>query len=389
MVMRWRWTFDLPDGPPYDPHMTFYMTFYMTPHTAYPRNRLMTFAKGRLVGLMGSQVRCGQALVGKIKLFPLLCFISLLLFLITPAQADVWGYIDSRGVAHFASERLDDRYELFFKGGECFDTAKVAPVAIDTPRPAAAAAAAPAIAAVPPRLLAFFDASPNYKTVKPHLHEAAKTHKIDYELLQALIATESGFDAAAVSPKGAIGLMQVMPDTARRFGVETDKKMAIEQKLADPKINVKTGSRYLRLLLNMFPGRLDLALASYNAGEGAVQRAGNQIPNYKETQNYVKTVMGLYFGLKPPVVQAQPAAVEPRFPTRIRMEMLGGAARRGNMLLPTAPAAAESGDLNSGQGSGLNNGLNSGSNSGLSKSQSPGQPPDQHASQPDTKQATD
>ena len=373
-------------------YMTLYMTSYMTPHTAYPRNRLMTFAKGRLVGLMDSQVRRGQALVGQIKIFPLLCFISLLLFLITPAQADVWGYIDSRGVAHFAGERLDDRYELFFKGGESFDTAKVAPVAIDTPRPAAAA---PAIAAVPPRLLAFFDASPNYKTVKPHLHEAAKTHKIDYELLQALIATESGFDAAAVSPKGAIGLMQVMPDTARRFGVETDKKMAIEQKLADPKINVKTGSRYLRLLLNMFPGRLDLALASYNAGEGAVQRAGNQIPNYKETQNYVKTVMGLYFGLKPPMVQAPSLAAEPQFPTRIRMEMLGGAARRGNMLLPLAPAATEGagpGSGNSGQTGGQYSSQSGSQHSSIAPGQSAGnqrQPLGQNASQPETKQATD
>ena len=268
-----------------------------------------------------------------IGLWPSCIIGSLLLLSHQMAQAEVWGYIDARGVAHFASERVDDRYELFFKGGESFDTSKVTPLAPDAPRPAAA----PAIPAVPPRLLAFFDASPTYKTVKPHLHEAAKTHKIDYELLQALIATESGFDAAAVSPKGAIGLMQIMPDTARRFGVDTDRKMVIEKKLVDPKINVRTGSRYLRLLLNMFPGRLDLALASYNAGEGAVQRAGNQIPNYKETQNYVKTVMGLYFGLKPPVAQAAPA--EPRFPTRIRMEMLGGAARRGNMLAPLLPTS--------------------------------------------------
>ena len=258
------------------------------------------------------------------------CSMACLLFLTQQAaHADVWGYMDERGVAHFAAEKVDDRYEIFFKGGESFDTSKVARSAPDTVRPAVV----PIVPIVPPRLLAFFDASPNYKTVKPHLHEAAKTHKIDYELLQALIATESGFDPGAVSPKGAIGLMQIMPDTARRFGVDTDKKMAIERKLADPKINVKTGSRYLRLLLDMFPGRLDLALASYNAGEGAVQKAGNQIPNYKETQNYVKTVMGLYTGLKPPVV----AQAEQRYPTRIRMEMLGGAARRGNMLAPLSP----------------------------------------------------
>ena len=277
------------------------------------------------------------------------CIISCLLLLMQhTARADVWGYIDERGVAHFASEKLDDRYELFFKGGESFDTSKVARSVPDIVRPVVVPIA-PIVPIVPPRLLAFFDMSPSYKIVKQHLHEAAKTHKIDYELLQALIATESGFDAAAVSPKGAIGLMQIMPDTARRFGVDSDKKTGIEKKLTDPKTNVKTGSRYLRLLLDMFPGRLDLALASYNAGEGAVQKAGNQIPNYKETQNYVKTVMMLYTGLKPPAAPAA-SAVQPeqRYPTRIRMEMLGGAARRGNMLAPIASASSEAADQNTG-----------------------------------------
>ena len=194
-----------------------------------------------------------------------------------------------------------------------------------------------AVPSVPARLQTFFDVSPNYKAIRHHLKDAAKTFKVDYELLQALIAAESGFDVAAVSPKGAIGLMQLMPDTARRYGVDGDKKMAIEKKLIDPKINVKAGTRYLSDLIKMFPGRLDLALASYNAGEGAVQRAGNKIPNYKETQNYVKTVMQLYNGLKPPA-----AVVAERFPTRIRMEMLGGAARRGNMLAPMSPTAGQS-----------------------------------------------
>jgi Transglycosylase SLT domain len=253
----------------------------------------------------------------------------LLLFLYQTAHADVWGYIDERGVAHFANDKLDDRYEVFYKGGESFDTTRVPPGVSDTPRPVS-------VPTVPAKLLAYFDVSPSYKVVKHHLREWSNTYKIDYELLQALIATESGFDSGAVSPKGAIGLMQIMPDTARRYGVDTDKKLSIERKLFDPKVNVKTGARYLRDLINMFPGRLDLALASYNAGEGAVQRAGNNIPNYKETQNYVKTVMQLYTGLKPP---AAVLAEQQRFPTRIRMEMLGGAARRGNMLAPAAPSA--------------------------------------------------
>ena len=268
-----------------------------------------------------------QFVISQIKHWTAYLLGSLLLFSQQIAFADVWGYIDEKGVAHFAAEKLDDRYEIFYRGGESFDTSKTPKtVAVDTPRPVS-------VPTVPAKLLAFFDVSPSYKVVKHHLREASNLHKVDYELLQALIATESGFDANAVSPKGAMGLMQLMPDTARRFGVDGDRKISLEKKLFDPKINVKTGTRYLRLLIDMFPGRLDLALASYNAGEGAVQKAGNQIPNFKETQNYVKTVMQLYTGLKPPA-----AVIEQRYPTRVRMEMLGGAARRGNMLAPIPSA---------------------------------------------------
>ncbi len=251
------------------------------------------------------------------------------------AHADVWGYIDERGVAHFSDQKLDDRYELFYKGGESFDTTKTPPGKPDepTPRPVA-------VPTVPAKLLAFFDISPNYKAIKHHIKDASNTYKVDYELLQALIAAESGFDVGAVSPKGAIGLMQLMPDTARRYGVEGDKKMSLERKLNDPKINVRAGTRYLRDLIAMFPGKLDLALASYNAGEGAVIRAGNKIPNYKETQNYVKTVMQLYAGLKPPMA----VTIErEKFPTRVRMEMLGGAAGRRNMLAPFGPSGEPAG----------------------------------------------
>jgi soluble lytic murein transglycosylase-like protein len=142
--------------------------------------------------------------------------------------------------------------------------------------------------------------------VQHHLREASNAQGIDYELLQALIATESGFDADAVSPKGAVGLMQIMPATALRYGVTADKKTPVEKKLTDPKTNIKTGTRYLRYLLDLYPGRLELALAAYNAGEGAVQRAGNRIPDYRETQDYVKTVMQLYAMLRPPSCAAGP-----------------------------------------------------------------------------------
>ena len=237
------------------------------------------------------------------------------------AHADVWGYIDERGMAHFAAERLDGRYELFFRGDESPGAA-----GSGTPRPVAVPTAAP-------KLIAYFEVSPSYKQVKHHLREASRTHGIDYELLKALIATESGFNAGAVSPKGAIGLMQVMPATAERYGVAGDAKTPVVKKLADPRTNIGAGSRYLNHLINLFPGRLDLALAAYNAGEGAVQRAGNRIPNYPETQNYVKTVMQLYGMLKPPAM-GQAAG---RGAGRIRVEIpVGGAVGRGN--LPAGPA---------------------------------------------------
>ncbi len=260
---------------------------------------------------------------------------SLLTMLAVPAWADVWGFVDAKGVAHFASERVDDRYELFFRNAETFDTSLDAP----TPEPVRPTPPAPT---TPAKLLAFFELSPTFKLVRQHLYDASRDHNIDFELLQALIVTESGFDPTAVSPKGAIGLMQIMPGTARRYGVESDKKMALEKKLTDPRINIKTGTRYLRDLFNMFPGRIDLALAAYNAGEGAVQRAGNQIPNYKETQNYVKTVMQIYSGLKPP---APPP--ELRHPlSRVRPAITGGALNRGNMpgnpAMPAMPGKPKS-----------------------------------------------
>lgn len=263
---------------------------------------------------------------------------GMLLILQQPAFADVWGYIDDKGVAHFAAERTDARYELFFKGGESFDTNQG--LGGKTAGPVSRTQAT-----ANSKIQAYFDVSPNFKQVKHHMREASKTHSVDFELLQALIVAESGFDAHAVSPKGAVGLMQLMPATAQRFGVRGDKVKSVEQKLTDPKTNISAGTRYLRALMQMFPGKLELAIAAYNAGEGAVQRAGNQIPNYKETQNYVKTVMQTYRALKPPsgIEELRNGAA----PSRVRMEMNGadglpngGAVGRGNMVGPLHIAPA-------------------------------------------------
>lgn len=111
------------------------------------------------------------------------------------------------------------------------------------------------------------------------------------ELLHAVVRAESAYNPRAVSSKGAVGLMQLMPGTAERFGV-TDRE--------DPQQNLSGGARYLRELLGMFDNDLTLALAAYNAGENAVIRYGNKIPPYPETQNYVRKVQRFYQEGGPP-----------------------------------------------------------------------------------------
>lgn len=120
-----------------------------------------------------------------------------------------------------------------------------------------------------------------YKLVQ----QIAQENLLEPELLHAVIQTESAYNPNATSPKGAVGLMQLMPATARRYGV-ADR--------TDVFSNLHGGARYLRYLLNLFNGDKELALAGYNAGENAVIRYGYQVPPYKETQYYVKRVMALY-----------------------------------------------------------------------------------------------
>ena len=255
-----------------------------------------------------------------------------------PAKADIWGFVDADRTPHFAASKLDDRYELFLRNSEFVESFRQTSVAssgqaVDTVK----AAAKPAGPPVPAKMLAFFEQSKNYKAVSPLLHEASKTHGIDYSLLKALIVTESGFNPNAVSPKGAVGLMQLIPPTAQRYGVTAAKGGTIEEKLTDPKTNIKAGARYLADLMRKFPGRLELVLAAYNAGEGAVQRAGNKIPNYPETQNYVKTVMQLYTGLSP-AVSSLPAPFKSQT-GRVRVEIRGSSARNNLPQAELVPVA--------------------------------------------------
>jgi len=115
--------------------------------------------------------------------------------------------------------------------------------------------------------------------------EAAERHSVDPALIRAVIETESNWNAGAISRKGAVGLMQLIPTTAQRFGVND---------LYSPQQNVDAGVRYLKTLLERYNGNLEMALAAYNAGEGAVDRA-HGIPRFRETRDYVQRVQSAYF----------------------------------------------------------------------------------------------
>lgn len=120
---------------------------------------------------------------------------------------------------------------------------------------------------------------------------AAAIHSIDPYLVKAVAWAESRYHPKAVSPKKAVGLMQVLPDTASGLGLRQVDGTPIAELLKDPWVSLLVGTRYLADQLSHFGGRTELALAAYNAGPGAVERAGMRIPNYPETQNYVRTVL--------------------------------------------------------------------------------------------------
>jgi soluble lytic murein transglycosylase-like protein len=121
--------------------------------------------------------------------------------------------------------------------------------------------------------------------------ESATRNGVDPVLLYAIMHRESSFRHMAVSPKGARGLMQLMPGTAARFGVSN---------IFDPRQNIEGGARYVRFLLDTFGGDVRLALAGYNAGEGAVMRYGNRVPPYGETQEYVRRISERYELMRDP-----------------------------------------------------------------------------------------
>ena len=182
----------------------------------------------------------------------------LLLGAAAPAAADVYKWVDEDGVIHLADRPLGPGYKLIMRGGG------TGPLV--TPRPAATAR--------------FHE---NRRVYSPLIDDIARQVGVERALVHAVVTAESAYDPRAVSRAGAVGLMQLMPGTAQRYGV-SDRH--------DPAQNVSGGVRYLRELLLQFRD-LTLALAAYNAGENAVIKHGD-IPPYPETQNYVQKVLKLY-----------------------------------------------------------------------------------------------
>ena len=238
------------------------------------------------------------------------CLAALAFGVNVTARADIWGYVDETGAARISTKKLDDRYQLFFKGRTTFEA------------PDAAAADIQSRAALErtPIFHRVMD-QPNAGRFAPLIEQYAKLQQLDPALVKAVIAVESSFQPNAVSVKGAVGLMQIIPETGERYGVVGDATRSIEQKLRDPAINLRVGTRYLHDLLVLFADDLELALAAYNAGEDAVTRYDNTVPPFAETQEYVKLVQQFhsFYRPLPPLPPKQVRIVVPGRRTTMRV----------------------------------------------------------------------
>ena len=182
-----------------------------------------------------------------------------------PVSAQIYSGTNGSGAVVLSNFQTNDTPDLV-----------IAAPALPAPPVVASAPATPAAGSVPSSQV---DRAAQFK---PLIQKVAKETSMSPQLLHAVIAVESGYDAKAVSRKGAQGLMQLMPKTAQRFGVRN---------ALDPLENVRGGALYLKWLLDYFDGNLRLALAGYNAGENEVVRAGYKIPANRETLNYVPKVL--------------------------------------------------------------------------------------------------
>lgn len=189
---------------------------------------------------------------------PAFLFATLLCASAAVAHTRIYSYVDSQGMVHYTDVPDNNRYRLLrlspyerTESGERYDSQLLAKAG-------------------------------QYDSI---IETAALSAAVEANLLRAVIVVESGFNSRALSKRGAVGLMQLMPATATRFGVSNPY---------DPRQNVHAGARYLKFLMNRFGQDMRLALAAYNAGEEAVVRNGRQIPPFTETMAYVPRVLKIY-----------------------------------------------------------------------------------------------
>lgn len=210
----------------------------------------------------------------------------------------LYVYVDEEGVPHYSLQPLDERYVLFSNAGPVMD--KDIKLAVGKPEKKIGKAYFGDVAvgmygsvntynygtasyAVSRRLIG----NPYLARYEATIIKYAARNGVDVNLVKAVMAAESGFNSSALSPKNAMGLMQVIPPTAARYGVSAAELMI-------PERNIHAGVSYLRDLSRMFKGQPELVIAAYNAGEGAVYKYNRKIPPYLETQNYVRKVMQYY-----------------------------------------------------------------------------------------------
>jgi len=177
---------------------------------------------------------------------------------VAEAGSKIYTYVDADGVKHYTDVPDNNRYKLLVlspqdmtESGQYYD-------------------------------LSLMARATQYDSI---IEKAALSASLEPNLLRAVIVVESGFNSRAVSKRGAVGLMQLMPATATRFGVSNPY---------DPRQNVHGGARYLKFLIDRFNQDIRLALAAYNAGEEAVDRNGGRIPPFTETMAYVPRVLKIY-----------------------------------------------------------------------------------------------
>ncbi len=191
-----------------------------------------------------------------------------LLLMTASVQADIYKYVDSMGRVEYTDHPRHSGYERILKS----------PPGYSHP-----ATAKPYFIAGPGHLL---NQPANPRSLyEPLIRLAARKYHLDAGLLHAVVLAESAYNPAALSPKGAVGLMQLMPDTAARYGVDDPY---------NPVKNIDGGAHYLSDLISQFPADIRLAVAAYNAGENNVIKYGNKIPPFAETRDYVSRVIQYY-----------------------------------------------------------------------------------------------